>query len=147
MYTFIFDLDDTLLMSNSYQYYDEILPNHQLIELLNKIHIKYIYSNGNSSHVLKSLENMQLYNFNSIFTRSNIPYIKPHCLSLNYVNNEIKKNNLNNSILFFDDLLPNLKSANNFNWITIWISNSNEFIPSYVNYKFNNIMDALNFFI
>jgi FMN phosphatase YigB (HAD superfamily) len=64
-----------------------------------------------------------------------------------FIMNKINPSGCNINILFYDDLLDNLKTAKNLNWKTVWINSSDEESPSYVDYKFDTIIDALLFFI
>ena len=50
----IFDLDDTLLLSNSYNKYSDIVPNEILNRLLENIERKYIFKNGTYGHDINS---------------------------------------------------------------------------------------------
>ena len=43
-------------------------------------------------------------------------------------------------------MLENLKTAKKLKWITVWIKCSYDNIPDYVDYNFDNIIDALLFF-
>lgn len=152
----IFDLDDTLLMSNEYKRYEDIKFNKRLFDLLNKFNYdKYIYSNGTIGHVNTSLPKL-LGNMNFIdkYARDIIPDVKPRYKSFNYVNNDIfYKYRFNNyfemNCIFFDDLIDNLKGAKFFGWTTIWLPNKN-YNPSllknnyeFIDYKFDNIYEAL----
>lgn len=147
----IFDLDDTLLPSNSYNRYTDIVPNNLLINLLNEIKYKYIFTNGTIGHAYNALYNMKLPKFNYIFARNNLyknqrikPYIDPYM----FIMNKIFPNgyNINIDIVFYDDILTNLETANELNWTTVWINSSCENPPHFVDYKFDTIIDALLFF-
>ena len=51
MKVLIFDLDDTLLMSNTYKRYSDIRPNNHLKHILNNMsNKKFIYTNGTYGH-------------------------------------------------------------------------------------------------
>lgn len=147
----IFDLDDTLLLSNSYNKYSDILPYEILNRLLENIDKKYIFTNGTYGHAIYSLYYMRTPIFNNIFARDNLypnqnikPYIDPYI----HILNSIYKNpsNHNHNIIFYDDMLENLKTAKKLKWITVWIKCSYDNIPDYVDYNFDNIIDALLFF-
>ena len=146
----IFDLNDTLLESNSYNQYSEIMPNDLLNTLLGHIRNKYIFTNGTIGHAYSALYKMRTPIFNDIFARDNLyenqklkPYIDPYL----FIMNKIDPSGCNINIVFYDDLLDNLKTAKNLNWKTIWINSSNEERPDYVDHKFDTIIDALLFFI
>jgi FMN phosphatase YigB (HAD superfamily) len=157
MIILVFDLDDTLLMSNEYTKYENIKFNSQLSNLLNSIkYKKIIYSNGTYGHVNNSLPKLVSNNiFNEIYARDTIPAMKPHFKSFNYVKNSIFYNqNLNKykdiSYIFFDDNLDNMKTAKEIGWTTVWIPhrNYNTSIKNnnynFVDYKYDNIIIALN---
>ena len=131
MTVFIFDLDDTLLMSNSYNYYDDIKYNNRLVKILNNLEYpKYIYTNGTSSHAVNSLKQMGILElFDGIFARDSLPSMKPHYNSFQYVDNFIKKYHPKQHIIFFDDMKVNLDAAKQyFNWITVWINRDHNYI-------------------
>ena len=141
----IFDLDDTLLMSNTYNKYLDIYPNELLNKIMRTIKKKYIFSNGTDGHVDIALYYMKMPKPRYIFSRYNKPGMKPDYGSYLYVHNYIYNNpeNLYEQIIFYDDLLNNLYIAKRFGWKTVWITDSKDIKPSYVDYKFNNITDAL----
>tara|TARA_B100000683_G_C12398066_1_gene518479 strand:+ start:97 stop:693 length:597 start_codon:yes stop_codon:yes gene_type:complete len=156
MIILVFDLDDTLLMSNEYTRYENIKFNSQLSDLLNSIkYKKIIYSNGTYGHVTNSLPKLLAKNtFIEIYARDTIPAMKPEFRSFNYVKNSIfYKENLNRyndiSYIFFDDNLNNMKTAKEIGWTTVWIPhrNYNNNIRnsnySFVDFKFNNVIIAL----
>ena len=147
----IFDLDDTLLPSNSYNKYADIVPNNLLIKLLSEIKYKYIFTNGTIGHAYDALSHMKLPIFDYIFARDNLyknqrikPYIDPYI----FIMKTIFPNgyNKNIDIIFYDDILNNLKTAKHLNWTTVWINSSCEDPPYYIDYKFDTIIDALLFF-
>ena len=146
----IFDLDDTLLMSNSYQKYDDIKPNNLLNKLLEDIKYKFIFTNGTIDHAYDALLHMNTPTFNYIFARDNLyknqrikPYLDPYLFILKTL---FPNGCAFIHIIFYDDLLINLKTAKKFNWITVWINRSYKEKPNYVDYKFDTIIDALLFF-
>ena len=143
MTVFIFDLDDTLLMSNTYRTYNDIQHNYGLYNILyNLNHPKYIYTNGTSSHAINSLSKMGILElFDGIFARDTLKYMKPHYKSFHYVHSFIKKYYPNQNIIFFDDLKENLDMANNFNWNTVWIHKKSANNNNNYNYSHKNIYD------
>lgn len=147
----IFDLDDTLLPSNSYNKYTDITPNMLLINLLNEIKYKYIFTNGTIGHAYEALSYMKLPIFDYIFARDNLyknQRIKPHIDPYIFIMKTIFPNgyNLNVDIIFYDDILNNLRTAKKLNWTTVWINSSCEDPPQFIDYKFDTIIDALLFF-
>ena len=156
MIILVFDLDDTLLMSNEYTRYEDIKFNSELSNLLNSIkYKKIIYSNGTYGHVTNSLPKLLAKNnFTEIYARDTIPAMKPEFRSFNYVKNSIfYKENLSRyndiSYIFFDDNLNNMKTAKDIGWTTVWIPHrnySNNLINSnysFIDFKFNNVIIAL----
>jgi len=149
MKTLVFDLDDTLLMSNTYNKYSDIIPNNNLNKILYDLpNKKYLYTNGTYGHGIDGLKAMNSINyFNSIYARDTIPYMKPDYKSYNHVNNSIYYDHGDNSNrLFFDDLPNNLYSAHNIGWETVWIhpEADNNQIPYYIDHAYTNVIDALN---
>ena len=153
MINLIFDLDDTLLMSHTYKSYNDIKPNKYLNFLLFTLkHKKFIYTNGTYGHGENSLKHMNLTSqFKDIYARDIIPYMKPDFRSFNHVRNSllyIHDCDKNDKFIFFDDLINNLKGAKNIGWTTVWIhpEYNNMDKAYYIDYKFKNIIDALEYF-
>ena len=116
MKVLIFDLDDTLLMSNSYNKYSDIKPNNLLnYKLYNLQNPKFIYTNGTKGHGQEGLDAMGcIDSFKNIYARDNLPFMKPDFKSFNYVNNSIYFDyGYDKKRIFFDDLPNNLYTAYN----------------------------------
>tara|TARA_B110001469_G_C9526407_1_gene261847 strand:- start:375 stop:860 length:486 start_codon:yes stop_codon:yes gene_type:complete len=155
MKIFIFDLDNTLLYK-PYKNYDDIKKDTIIYNLLSSFSYQlYIYSNATIGHVDKSLIQLGLQDlFINKFARDTIPKMKPYIESYKYVNTAVLFNSVNLdynytddiNIYFFDDLLVNLKTAKLCGWVTIWINPSKYMKPLFVDFHFNNIIDALIFF-
>ena len=148
MKVLVFDLDDTLLMSNTYKRYSDIQPSYHLNYLLYKYpNKKFIYTNGTYSHGEDGLNAMKCKDsFQKIYGRDTLPYMKPDFKSFNYVNNDILYNhNLSDKRIFFDDLQENLKTAHNIGWETVWIhpQANNNMKPYYIDHAYTNVIDAL----
>jgi len=147
----VFDLDDTLLMSDSYNEYNDIKIDLRLNELLSDLNNKYIFTNGTYGHAFKSISYMNLPKFNGILARDNLYMnqpLKPVIDLFYYVHNYIYNHNystLCQSIIFYDDMLENLESAKKLGWITVWITKSNNYPPPYVDYSSDNIIDAITY--
>ena len=125
MIRYVFDLDDTLIIHqknipmNIYIQKDEDLNN-----LLSKCKGEcYIYTNGTLSHALNVINKMKIKdNFHKIYSRDNIPYMKPDIKSFASIQNDLNKIYKSNDIIyFFDDLVENLNSAKRLGWVTFWI--------------------------
>tara|TARA_Y100001935_G_C17248314_1_gene479578 strand:- start:243 stop:848 length:606 start_codon:yes stop_codon:yes gene_type:complete len=156
MIILVFDLDDTLLMSNEYNGYETIKYNRELYNLLNSLNYKkIIYTNGTYGHAEKSIPKLLGRNiFNETYARDTIPYMKPLYQSFNHVKNSIFYNvNAHRysdiSFIFFDDNLDNMRMAKNIGWTSVWIPHRNykdnikNMNHPFVDYKYNNIFDAL----
>ena len=127
MKTLLIDIDDTLYKHTSpiqMMNYNNINEDKVLTEALNKIkYPKYIYTNAVFFHANTILNRMNLEDaFNKIYSRGTIPSMKPILNSAISVENDIKKNSKNiKTIIFFDDLLPNLNTGKKLGWTTVWI--------------------------
>ena len=164
----VFDLDNTLLHLSNFQLkllqinsnsnsnsnikkvYNTIVPkNTKLKRLLSKFNNhKFIFSNAQISHVIYSLNSLDILdNFTNIYSHTTVQLYKPHLFSYYLVQSNIalKLSTTNFQLFFFDDLIENLKGAKEFNWTTILIGyeKSNE---SYIDYCFTTIEEALTYF-
>lgn len=160
-YTFIFDLDNTLVNTDNIKLnynlpvynnlfinpYNNIKTDRYLQNLLGKIkNKKIIFSNAMSCHVenVISALGIQKY-FCNIIDRNKTKTLKPN---LNSYIVTMQENNINdiNKCIFFDDLIPNLITAKYIGWITVHIS-SKKIEHCCIDYSFINIHDALSYFI
>lgn len=145
----VFDVDDTLVIhTNQNNDLYNMNNDNELQKLINETQHEniYIYTNGTYSHGEKICDNLKLNEIvDQIFARDNISHMKPYYESFNYVNYVIlQKNKDIEEIVFFDDMLENLKIAKKyFGWTTVWISPNFNNKPHYVDYSFANIYDAL----
>jgi len=169
MYIYIFDLDNTLLPTSDIQkkivnipsntpgisstnFYNFIKKNNTLDQLIKKIpNKKYILSNATKLHVINSLERLGIINnFDEIIDRDITYTLKPnlnnYIITMNLVSSSLNINNNLISYIFFDDMISNLITAKYIGWITVYIGNKQNRHNS-VDYSFNNIFDALLFFI
>lgn len=168
MNIFVYDLDDTIIdwsknnciNGNDINYdcikYDLYL--HKLFYILNKkVDYSFIYTNGIESHGYDVLNALHLKNiFSDIYARDTLKKPKPYIESFNQVTNKIRKyvRNINGPhiplyIYFFDDLVSNLQTANEYGWKTIWINKDYKNINKYpfIDIAFPNIHSALLYFI
>ena len=152
MIYFIFDLDDTIIIHppNPDEIYN-IKSDKCLINLFESFKYKsYIFTNGTNDHADIVLDKMKLLNFNKVYARDTIPYMKPDIRSFLFVEKNILYSNYNkdetNTFVFFDDLLDNLFTAKKKGWITIWIHPrfNTKKLYNFIDYSYPNIYDALN---
>jgi len=152
MTVMIFDLDDTILMSNTYHKYTDIIPDSYLNYLMDNLNSKkFIYTNGTLGHAQNSLKYLDNgYQFSDIFARDTLPFMKPDYRSFNHVRNLLIYNhgcNLSDKFIFFDDLPNNLKTAKSLGWTTVWINQKcNDFNFDFVDYKFETLIQSLIYF-
>jgi len=153
MIHYVFDLDDTLIMHQKgvRLNYNTIVEDHILKKLLDTCEGEcYIYTNGTFGHAIAVIEKMNIIKyFFKVYSRDNIPYMKPDYRSFNAVHNDINnyyKDSIN-KIYFFDDLLENCKEAKNHGWTTFWI-NPNALSGhqyEFVDYSFKDIKSCLSY--
>ena len=148
----IFDLDDTIIIHppNPDEMYN-IYSDKCLINLFESLKYKsYIFTNGTNDHADIVLDKMKLLNFNKVYARDTIPYMKPDIRSFLFVEKNILYSDYNkdetNTFVFFDDLLDNLNTAKKKGWITIWIHPrfNTKKLYNFIDYSYPNIYDALN---
>jgi len=148
MTKYIFDLDKCLYFSNSQNTHKTKKTNIKIKKLLNELKgDKFIFSNATTKYVKYALKSMKIEKvFVDIATKSDFFETKPNKIPYKYV---IKKFNIKrlNFTIFFDDKINNLKTAKEFGWYTVLISPENERKYKYIDFQFQNIEIALNFFI
>tara|TARA_B100001093_G_C26816445_1_gene1009935 strand:+ start:1342 stop:1869 length:528 start_codon:yes stop_codon:yes gene_type:complete len=151
---YIFDLDNTL-----YQYLklNQVNTKSNQLEKVNPTLFKnlngekIIFSNANYRHVDMWLNQLTIKdNIDSIISCDIIQGYKPNPLLYLKINNIINMMPQNKTIYFFDDLPINLNPAKELGWITILITRNqsdlnNKYYDSWIDYKFNNINEALTF--
>ena len=148
----VFDIDDTIFVHKSENIdYNAIQADPKLNKQLQNIsYPKYVLTNATFSHANIVLNKMGIHHhFEKIYSRDNIPQMKPSYKSAFDIENDISKNyNYNNTFYFFDDLLENLKMGKSRNWITIWIHPLYQYKDKYnfIDYSFPDIYSALNYF-
>ena len=160
MPNYIFDLDFTLYskhdidQSTNTKFYNSFRPNLFLIKLLTNLKgNKFIFSNGNKSHVEFIIDKMRLKNiFKKIISRDNYngklkPDIQPYKYAI-----ETFSISDNTKTYFFEDTLENLETAKKIGWKTVFINNdglSDLEIQkhNFIDYKFSCVEQALLFFI
>jgi FMN phosphatase YigB (HAD superfamily) len=154
----VFDLDYTLYspliypekkyMTNTAKFYVDLKSDIKLGQLLKKSE-NYIFTNANEEHMDLCLKKMRIKTmfkntaFNDLYKGS----YKPNKDVYELVIKRFKFNE-NDTIYFFEDLKENLKTAKKyFNWNTVYLDHKNTMKkkPSYIDYKFTNIYDAIEF--
>jgi len=146
---YIFDLDDTLYKNpKDFNKMYDINPDKELINILNNCpYQKYIYTNATYDHaniILNKLKIQRL--FKKIYSRDTIPSMKPNYQSVRDVENNIifNENSKENIFVFFDDLLPNLKTAKKRGWKTVWISPFYDSVRyDFIDYSFPDIKSSM----
>ena len=149
MLYWIFDLDLTLyqLPQGVDFNYKHLKNDSQLKYLLSMLPCKKkIFTNGTYNHALVCLDKLGLENnFDQITARDTINDLKPN---LSAFKSFMKKNKIkiNDKCVFFDDQYDNIVASKKLGWITVFISSEN-ILSEYVDFKFNNIHIALNYFL
>ena len=152
----VIDIDDTLFVhktlgSNIITDYNRIRPDYQLKSQLQRItYPKYILTNAVFDHANLILNKLDVIDeFKKVYSRDNIPVMKPHRECYDSVRIDIETTlhgQTRNHFIFFDDLLDNLDGAHQRGWRTIWISPSYKESNKYpfVNKAFPTLKDALD---
>ena len=146
----VFDIDATIYVHRTtLMNYSTIRHDYQLKSQLQRIQYpKFILTNATFDHANLILNKLGIEDeFKKVYSRDNIPQMKPYPICYDAVEEDIcvtLKNN-NNEYIFFDDLLVNLESAKDKGWRTVWISPN--YIESYkypyVDKAFPTLKDAL----
>ena len=151
----VIDVDDTLFVHKtlgSYivTNYNNIRPDYQLKSQLQRItYPKFILTNATFDHANLILNKLNIVDeFEKIYSRDNIPEMKPSLHCYRSVTRDIMMTSLGQSInqfIFFDDLVSNLEGAQKVGWRTIWISPdySNAYKYPYIDKAFPTLKDAL----
>ena len=146
----VFDIDDTIYVhKTTLMNYSTIRHDYQLKSQLQRItYPKFVLTNATFYHANLILNKLGIEDeFKKVYSRDNIPQMKPYPICYDAVEEDIcvtLKNN-NNEYIFFDDLLVNLESAKDKGWRTVWIS-PNYIEPykyPYVDKGFSTLKDAL----
>jgi len=152
----VVDIDDTLFVHKTIggaiiMDYDKIRPDYQLKSQLQRItYPKYILTNATYDHANIILNKLDVDDeFKNIYSRDNMPAMKPHPLCYDSVEKDIESSLLGqtrNQFIFFDDLLNNLDIAHLRGWRTIWISPKYKESHRYpfVDKAFPTLKDALD---
>ena len=146
----VFDIDDTIYIHKSDKTnYDTIRPDYQLKSLLQRANYpKFVLTNATYGHANVIINKLGIEDqFKKIYSRDNIPEMKPSPYCYDSVENDISQSLTlqNNEYIFFDDLLVNLEFAKNNGWSTIWISPiyKNSYKYPYVDKAYPSLKDAL----
>lgn len=139
------------VVTNTYS--RNISKDTRLINLLKQINSpKYIITNASRIHCILSLRNLGIMNFflggidaNTILRHQLKPEIYPYLAAMEMSKVNLKKD----KCIFFDNLEINLTSPKKLGWITVLIGKKyppNK-KPTYIDFCFLNIYDALKYFI
>ena len=146
----VFDIDDTIYVHKSDKMnYDTIRPDYQLKSLLQRANYpKFVLTNATYDHANVIINKLGIDDqFEKIYSRDNIPEMKPSPYCYDAVENDISHSLTlqHNEYIFFDDLLVNLEFAKHNGWSTIWISPDyiNSYKYTYVDKAFPSLKDAL----
>jgi len=151
MLHFVFDLDDTLIIHRGQINYEWIYPDRSLCSILSRCSERglcHLYTNGTKSHADVLLEKMDLARFfkERVYPRE-FHGLKPSVSSFTKVGDKICAGDTceDNHIIFFDDMIENLKTAKDFGWTTIWISRYHGSVGHYpyINHAYGSVVDAL----
>ena len=159
-YVFIFDLDNTLVNTDAIKInyniqeggqlfnnpYESIKADIKLQFLLSKINNKkIIFSNATQSHVENVINALGIKRYignivDRTLTRTLKPNLNSYIITMQLAGiRDLKK------CIFFDDLVPNLITAKYIGWKTVLIGS--KYIHPCIDYSFNNIHEALIFFL
>ncbi len=135
-------------------YNQNISYDYQLRSLLIQLNYpKYIITNASRIHSILSLRNLGILDlFKGGIDANSIPRskLKPHSLPYIEALKISKLDNKKYNCVFFDNLAENHVEPKKMGWITVFIGPeyTNKYgKPHYIDYCFNNIYDALKFFI
>ena len=143
----VFDLDNTIYNTNNVNY-SSIKTDYYLRCLLNNLEgNKYIFTNATLAHAKIVLQKLGILDiFDDIIDRNQMQSLKPYNSAFNYF---IRNTNLNRNkkTVFFEDTIENLITAkNDYNWITVLISNKNLRKDNYIDYIYKDIHTAVENF-
>ena len=142
----IFDLDNTLYMTDN-AIYEDIKKDNYLRCLINSLDgKKVVFTNAMLVHAEAVLNQLGIRDlFYDIIDRNRLGGLKPNSkifkrfMSLVYIDNS-------DQCIFFEDSLQNLVTAKEFGWTTILISSKRSKSYSFVDYTFKDIQSAVENF-
>ncbi len=155
---FIFDLDYTLYSpitypedvyySNYDKFYEDLKSDADLGKLLKITKHNYIFTNAGKEHMELCLKKMRIKSHfkNTIYNDLYNYKYKPDPLVYKLAIDKFKLKQ-DDTIFFFEDLAENLKTAKALGWKTVFLDHHNKMKkkPKYIDYKFDNIYDAIKF--
>lgn len=156
MVKYIFDLDHTLYSDNDFKdseneevYYNSFKNKNFVKQLLSQLKDKkYIMTNANLNHASIVLKKTNLLDsFHDIISSDIANSLKPYRIMYDMAVREfdIKKGE---PVYFFEDQLDNLKTAKKiYGWNTVLISPEKTRKNKFVDFVFDNIEEALLFFV
>lgn len=131
-----------------------IHPDMHLIQCLHQLHgPKYLITNASRNHASASINALCITQYlqGQLDADCNMP-LKPHKHMYQAMQDHITQSIPNQplQIVFFDDKIENLIEPRLLNWVTVWICGThdigNRTIPSFINYVFRTVHEALLFF-
>lgn len=154
---YIFDLDDTIIVHRNNINYELIYENVELSHYLDMCRgLRYIYTNGNFSHAEEILDRMNITEkFSKVYSRDTLPAMKPHLSSALSVERDIIRCRVDSgasvydihedTFVFFDDIIDNLRVAKRIGWTTVWIHPNHERGENlhFVDHAYPNLVEAL----
>lgn len=136
--------------------YRQVVPQDpSLIHLISKLRgSKVLLTNGTRQHGYNSLAASGLlpYFYGQVDRESGAP-MKPAPMIYNVLRNHVMRFSRvpqsQISYIFFDDLEDNLLYPKRIGWTTVWIASArhNRNVPNHVDYVFDSIHRALQFFL
>jgi FMN phosphatase YigB (HAD superfamily) len=163
---YIFDLDDTLyppvrmqspwlqnsMLSSGWGvspgFYENIKSDPELSDLLRKLGNTYIFTNASKGHMVACLQRMNAMHcfkraiYNDMYKGTYKPMHYPYMLA-----NQAFELSGDDVVFFFEDSLPNLKTAKQLGWNTIFIDHVGGMTqankPPFVDAVFTDIKSAI----
>jgi FMN phosphatase YigB (HAD superfamily) len=150
MINWVFDLDLTLyeLKGDIFSYDKMIYPKNLGKRIKNLPGRKVMFTNGNLEHSLRCINLLNLKKvFHKVLCRELTgfkPSVNSYILAYHYTGM-----NQNEKTIFFEDTVVNLEMSKKFGWITVLIKKNPSDYEKFnkrVDYHFNNITEAFNYF-
>ena len=128
-------------------FYEHIRPDPELNHLLQNLGNTYIFTNASQGHMINCLRQMKCMHcfkdaiYNDLYRRTSKPMFYPYLLADKVFDLS------GNMVFFFEDSLPNLQTAKQLGWNTIFIDHRREMNvtnkPPFVDAVFTDIKSAI----